>query len=116
MKIFEQARGQATGIKLLTGQEPVKLHQELEVHIVALGRLAVGAAHVVTIEINAYSEWKRKKAMVSFFMFKHALSRVKKKRRIRKEKKTSKWFLLFLFFLSFFLFFFPLAQRIEEEN
>lgn len=36
------------------GQEPVKLHQELEVHIVALGRLAVGAAHVVTIEINAH--------------------------------------------------------------
>ena len=66
MTIFQEARGRATGIKLLTGQEPVKLHQELEVHIVALGRLAVGAAHVVTIEINAYSEWKRKKPWSAF--------------------------------------------------
>ena len=47
-------------IKSLTGQEPVELHQELEVHIVALGRLAVSAAHVVTVEINAYSEWEKK--------------------------------------------------------
>lgn len=36
----------------LTGQEAVQLHQELEVGIVALGRLAVGAAHVVAVEID----------------------------------------------------------------
>lgn len=37
----------------LTGKEAVKLHKELEVDIVALGRLAVRAAHVVTVEINS---------------------------------------------------------------
>lgn len=35
-----------------TGQEAVKLHQEFEVDIVALGGLAVSAPHVVTVEID----------------------------------------------------------------
>lgn len=42
----------------LTSQEAVQLHQELEVRIVALGRLAVGAAHVVAVEIDTYKETK----------------------------------------------------------
>lgn len=54
----------------LTGQEAVELHQELKVNIVALGRLAVSAAHVVAVEINTYSS---RKAM-SALLFMHALS------------------------------------------
>jgi hypothetical protein len=45
-----------------TSQEAVELHKELEVDIVALGGLAVRAAHVVTVEIDTFS----KKAFVSF--------------------------------------------------
>jgi hypothetical protein len=41
------------------GQEAVQLYQELEVDIVALGRLAVGAAYVVAVEIDTYPEWKK---------------------------------------------------------
>lgn len=37
-----------------TSQESVQFHQELKVHIVALGRLAVGAAHMVTIQVDTY--------------------------------------------------------------
>lgn len=40
----------------LTGQEAVKLHKELEVDIVALGRLTVRRAHVVAVEINSYEK------------------------------------------------------------
>lgn len=40
----------------LTGEEAVKLHKELEVDIVALGRLAVRRAHVVAVEINSYEK------------------------------------------------------------
>jgi hypothetical protein len=36
----------------LTGQEAVKLHEQLEVHIVTLWRLAVRGANVVGVEIN----------------------------------------------------------------
>lgn len=53
----------------LTSKEAVELHQELEVHIVALGRLAVRALDVVAVEINTYSERKAWSA----FMFEHAL-------------------------------------------
>lgn len=42
----------------LTSQEAVQLHEELEVRIVALGRLAVGVAHVVAVEIDTYKETK----------------------------------------------------------
>ena len=42
----------------LTSQEAVELHQELEVRIVALGRLAVGVAHVVAVEIDTCKETK----------------------------------------------------------
>lgn len=49
--IVGDARG---GGERLTGQEAVELHQELEVDIVALGSLAVRAAHVVAVEINTY--------------------------------------------------------------
>lgn len=54
----------------LTGQEAVELHQELKVNIVALGRLAVSAAHVVAVEINTYSSGKAMSAL----LFMHALS------------------------------------------
>jgi hypothetical protein len=37
----------------LTGKEAVVLDEELQVHIVALGRLTVRLAHVVRIEIDA---------------------------------------------------------------
>jgi hypothetical protein len=40
----------------LTGQEAVELHEQLEVHIVALWRLAVCAANVMGVEIDTYSE------------------------------------------------------------
>lgn len=43
----------------LTGQEAVQLHQELQVGIVALGRLAVSAAHVVAVEIDTCKQTKR---------------------------------------------------------
>lgn len=35
-----------------TGKESVELHQELEVDIVTLGRLAMAAPNVVTIEVD----------------------------------------------------------------
>ena len=35
-----------------TGEEAVELHQELKIDIVALGRLAMAAPNVVTIEVN----------------------------------------------------------------
>lgn len=38
----------------LTGQEAVKLHEQLEVDIVTLGGLAVSASHVVSVEIDTY--------------------------------------------------------------
>jgi hypothetical protein len=50
-----------------TGQEAVELYQELEVHIVALGRLAVSRADVVAVEIDTY---RRKPS--SAFCFQHA--------------------------------------------
>ena len=36
----------------LTGQEAVQLHKELEIDIVALRRLAVRVAHMVSVEID----------------------------------------------------------------
>ncbi len=39
---------------LRTGKEAVKLYQELEVDIVALGRLAVRRLDVVAVEIDTY--------------------------------------------------------------
>ena len=35
-----------------TGQEAVELHQELKVDVLALGRLSVCAAHMVTVQID----------------------------------------------------------------
>ena len=43
----------------LTDKEPVELHQELEVDIVALGRLAVRALDVVTVQIDTYPEGEK---------------------------------------------------------
>jgi len=40
----------------LTSQEAVQLHQQLEVDIVALWRLSVRAANVMSVEIDTYSE------------------------------------------------------------
>lgn len=37
-----------------TSQEAVQLHEQLEVRIVALGRLAVAVAHVVAVEIDTH--------------------------------------------------------------
>ena len=37
-----------------TGKEAVKLHQDLQVHVLALGRLAMGAAHMVAIQVDTY--------------------------------------------------------------
>lgn len=48
-----QARMGSIGLrKILTGQEAVELHQELEVDIVALGSLAVGVPHVVVLKVD----------------------------------------------------------------
>jgi hypothetical protein len=44
--------GKGFEIGRLTGQEAVKLHQELEVDIVTLGRLAVSVAHVMLVQID----------------------------------------------------------------
>ena len=43
--------GRKRGEKL-TDKEPVELHQELEVDIVALGSHAVRAAHMVLVQID----------------------------------------------------------------
>lgn len=43
-------------VSRLTSQEAVQLNQELQVDIVALGGLAVGAAHVVAVEIDTYKQ------------------------------------------------------------
>lgn len=40
----------------LTGKEAVELHQELEIDIVALGRLAMAAPNVVTIKVDTCGE------------------------------------------------------------
>lgn len=37
-----------------TGQEAVELHQELKVDVLALGRLSVCAAHMVTVQIDTH--------------------------------------------------------------
>lgn len=39
---------------VLTGQEAVKLHKELNVNVVALWRLAVRAANMVLVKIDTY--------------------------------------------------------------
>lgn len=43
-----------TGVRQLTGQEAVELHQELQVDVVALGGLAVRGPLVVLPEIDTY--------------------------------------------------------------
>lgn len=42
-------------VRARTGKEPVELHQELEIHIVALGGTAVSALDVMTVEIDTCS-------------------------------------------------------------
>lgn len=37
-----------------TSQEAVQLHQNLQVHVLALGRLAVAAAHMVTVKVDTW--------------------------------------------------------------
>ena len=44
------------GRMVLTGQETVELHEQLEVHIVTLGRLSVSAADMMSVEIDTYSQ------------------------------------------------------------
>jgi len=36
------------------GEEAVELHQHLQVDVVALGRLAMGAAHMVTVQVDTH--------------------------------------------------------------
>ena len=52
--------------KRLTSQEAVKLHQELEVHIVALGGLAVRSPDVVGAEIDTCRAEKRRESKSAF--------------------------------------------------
>lgn len=37
-----------------TSEETVEFHQNLQVNIVTLGRLAMGAAHMVTVQVDTY--------------------------------------------------------------
>lgn len=37
-----------------TSEKTVQLHQNLQVNIVTLGRLAMGAAHMVTVQVDTY--------------------------------------------------------------
>jgi hypothetical protein len=46
------AASPAARVFRLTGEEAVKLHQELEVDIVALGRLSVARLYVMAIEVD----------------------------------------------------------------
>lgn len=39
----------------LTGEESVKLHEQLEVRVVALGCLSVAGPYVMTIKIDTYN-------------------------------------------------------------
>jgi len=39
-----------------TGKEAIQLHEKLEIDIVTLGRLAVSAPNVMSVEIDTYSE------------------------------------------------------------
>lgn len=41
---------------MLTSQEAVELHEQLEVDIVTLWGLSVCASHMVSVEIDTYSE------------------------------------------------------------
>lgn len=43
-------------VEKLTSQEAVQLHEQLEVDIVTLGRLAVRAPNVMSVEIDTYSQ------------------------------------------------------------
>lgn len=52
LQIIESSKG----LRNHTSQESVQLHQELKVHIVTLGRLAMGAAHMVTIQVDTYKQ------------------------------------------------------------
>lgn len=54
----------------LTGQEAVQLDEKLQVHVLALGSRAVSAAHVVTVEINAYCEGKNPSSAFRSIMLK----------------------------------------------
>ena len=44
------------GHPVLTGQEAVQLHEQLEIDIITLWRLAVRAANVMSVEIDTCSE------------------------------------------------------------
>lgn len=37
-----------------TGEESVELHQDLQVDVLALGRLAMGAAHMVAVQVDTH--------------------------------------------------------------
>jgi hypothetical protein len=41
--------------RTLTSKEPVELHQELEVDIVALGSLAMAVPHMMAIEVDTWN-------------------------------------------------------------
>jgi hypothetical protein len=68
----------------LTGQEAVKLDQELQVDIVALGGLAVSALDVVAVEIDT---WKLETVSARWFMLKCGCSS-SRKRASRSQRDT----------------------------
>lgn len=68
----------------LTGQEAVKLDQELQVDIVALGGLAVSALDVVAVEIDT---WKLETVSARWFMLKCGCSS-SQKRAPRSQRDT----------------------------
>lgn len=71
----------------LTGQEAVKLDQELQVDIVALGGLAVSALDVVAVEIDT---WKLETVSARWFMLKCGCSS-SRKRASRSQRRYTRY-------------------------
>jgi hypothetical protein len=71
----------------LTGQEAVKLDQELQVDIVALGGLTVSALDVVAVEIDT---WKLETVSARWFMLKCGCSS-SRKRASRSQRRYTRY-------------------------
>ena len=76
-----------------TGQELVELHQELEVDIVAVGRLAVRALDVVAVEIDTWKRVKPSSAtwfkVCSRFGSSDLAARARRRQKDARREKTS---------------------------
>jgi hypothetical protein len=44
------------GGRVRTSEESVQFHQELEIDVLALGRLAMGVAHMVALQVDTYPD------------------------------------------------------------